>query len=118
MKWLLCLFLVLGMSVGVRAEPVLSCEEVDQLGEDLTGLGIAMDDENAEIGEDSPEDSALRDVVLGLATVAEAEADEDLGAAAVNMANAWDAMDREAYANALANAVAKLAVISVSECEE
>ena len=118
MRWLLCLALLVGMPVVVRADPALSCEEVDQLGEVLTGLGIAMDDENAEIGEDSPEDASLRDVVLGLATVAEAEGDEDLGAAAVNMANAWDAMDRESYTTALANAVAKLAVISVTECEE
>lgn len=106
------------MGVNVHADPVLSCEEVDQLGEALTGLGIAMDDEGAIIGEDSPEDAALRDVVLGLADVAEAEGDEDLAAAAVNMADAWDAMDRDAYTTALADAVAKLAVISVTECSE
>lgn len=110
--------LVLGAPVIVRADSVLSCEESDEVGEALKGLGIAMDDEEAEVGENSPEDAALRDVVVGLATIAEAEGDEDLGVAAANMANAWDAMDRDSYTNALADAVAELAVISVTECEE
>lgn len=103
---------------SAAADPVLSCEEIDQLGEALMGLGIALEDEDAAIGEDSPEDGALGDVVVGLADVAEAEGDEDLAAAAVGMADAWDAMDRDAYSNALASAVAKLAVISATECEE
>jgi hypothetical protein len=103
-------------SLSAHADPALSCEEVDQLGEVLTGLGIAIDDEGALIGEDSPEDGALRDVVLGLAEVAEVEGDEHLAAASVNMADAWDAMDREAYTDALADAVARLAVISATEC--
>lgn len=104
-------------SLAANAEPVLSCEEIDQVGEALTALGIAMDDENAEIGQDSPEDGALRDVVLGLATIAEAEGDQDLANASVGMAEAWDNMDRDAYTDALAEAVAKLAIISAAECE-
>lgn len=95
----------------------LSCEEIDEVGEALTELGIAMDDENAEIGQDSPEDAALRDVVLGLADIAEAEGDEDLANASLGMAHAWDAMDRDAFTDSLAEAVAKLAIISASECE-
>jgi hypothetical protein len=118
MRCLLCLALVLGMPVVVQADPVLSCEEIDEVGEALTGLGIAMDDEDAEIGQGSPEDAALRDVVLGLATIADAEDDADLRIASGNMSSAWEAMDRESYIDALANAVAKLAVISVTECEE
>ena len=118
MRWLLCLALALGIPVVVQADSALSCEEIDEVGEALTGLGIAMDDEEAEIGQDSPEDAALRDVVMGLATIADAEGDEDLRIASGNMSTAWETMDRESYIDALADAVAKLAVISVTECEE
>lgn len=102
---------------GANAAPALSCDEVDQMGEALTGLGIAMDDENAAIGEGSDEDAALRDVVVGLADIAEAEDDQDLADASLNMAHAWDAMDRDAFTDALADAVAKLAIISAQDCE-
>ena len=48
--------------------------------------------------------------------IAKAEGDEDLAAASVNMAAAWDAMDRDAFTDALADAVVKLAVIHGTEC--
>lgn len=102
---------------GANAAPALSCEEVDEVGEALMAIGIAIDDEGMEIGEGSAEDEALRDVVLGLADIAEAEGDEDLANASVGMAEAWDAMDRDAFTDALAEAVAKLAIVSGSECE-
>lgn len=118
MKRLLLVGMLAFASATVRAEAVLSCEEVDQMGEALTTLGIAMDDENAEIGLGSSEDAALRDVVEGLATIAAAENDQDLANASLAMAEAWDNADRDAYTDALAEAVAKLAVISVNECEQ
>ena len=102
--------------VSANAESALSCEEIDQVGESLTALGIAMDDENMAVGEDSPEDAALAEVVVGLADIAEAEGDEDLANASVGMADAWHAMDRDAFTDALADAVAKLAVVSAAEC--
>lgn len=108
---------LLGLAAFNVNASALSCDEVDQVGEALTGLGIAMDDENAEVGEDSPEDAALADVVIGLADIAEAEGDEDLANASVGMADAWHAMDRDAFTDSLAEAVAKLAIISASECE-
>jgi hypothetical protein len=46
-----------------------------------------------------------------------AEQDEDLAAAADGMDDAWHAMDRDAFIDALADAVAKLAVISATECD-
>lgn len=114
-KWALCL--VVAMVPGLlQAEAVLSCDEVDEMGEALTGLGIAIES-GVEIGEDSPEDQALRDVVDGLAVIAVAENDEELAEAAVGMDEAWHAMDRDAFNDALALAVAKLAVISGTECE-
>lgn len=114
----LLLAVVLSLSaVAAQAAPVLSCEEVDEMGEALMALGIALEDENAEVGLNSPEDAALRDVVEGLATIAVAEEDEDLANASLAMAEAWDNADRDAYTDALAEAVAKLAIISASECE-
>lgn len=118
MKRLMLVGMLAFVSVTARAEAVLSCEEVDEMGEALTALGIAMDDENAEIGVGSEEEAALRDVVEGLATIAGAEGDEDLANASLAMAEAWDNADRDAYTDALAEAVAKLAVISVNECEQ
>jgi hypothetical protein len=117
MKYLMLTALLGFACMNANAEAVLSCEEIDEVGESLTGLGIAMDDENAEVGQDSPEDAALRDVVIGLADIAEAEGDEDLANASVGMAEAWNAMDRDAFTDSLAEAVAKLAIISASECE-
>lgn len=99
------------------AEPVLSCEDVDTLGEALTGLGVALDDEDMPIGEGSPEDAALRDIVDDLGEISVAEQDMDLAAAADGMDEAWHAMDRDAFTDALADAVAKLAVISATECD-
>ena len=117
MKKFLCVALLAFLPLSVHAEAALSCADIDQLGEALTQLGIAMDDENAEIGEGSSEDAALRDVVLALAEIAKAEDDADLANASVAMAEGWDNMDRDAFTDGLAEAVAKLAVISVSECE-
>jgi len=109
--------LVFLISPPAFAAPVLSCDEVNEMGEALTELGIEMDDNNAEIGEDSPEDTALRDVVDGLGMIAVAENDQDLADAADAMDDAWQSMDRDAFTEALAYAVATLAVISVTECE-
>jgi len=110
---------VLGVaSLSVSADPVMSCDEVNEMGEALSGLAIALEDENAEIGIDSPEDGALRDVVEGLATIAGAEGDEDLANASLAMAEAWDNADQSAYSDALAEAIAKLAIIATTECED
>lgn len=114
--WVLGVLLA-GFATGAAGQAALSCEEVDEVGEALTAIGIAMDDEQMPIGEGSPEDDALRDVTMGLADIAEAEGDEDLANAALGMAEAWEAMDRDAFTDALAEAVAKLAIISTSECE-
>lgn len=114
-KLILCIALSFA-AVAANAAPAISCDEVDQLGEALTTLGVAMDDENAEIGEGSDEDKALQDTVTGLSTIAEAEGDADLAAAATKMGDAWVAMDRDAFTDALADAVVKLAVIHTSEC--
>jgi len=102
---------------SVNAEPAVSCQEIDELGEALTGLGMALDDDNAAIGEGTEEDAALRDTVTGLGEIAVAEGDADLAAAADGMAEAWTAMDRDGYIDALADAVAKLAVIHGTECD-
>lgn len=102
---------------GVRAEAVLSCDEVNEVGESLTALGIAIDDENAQIGAGSEEDEALRQTVLGLADIAEAEGDEDLANASEGMAQAWADNDRDGFVDALADAVARLAIIAGTECE-
>lgn len=104
-------------SLGVRAEAVLSCDEVNQVGEALTAIGIALEDENMPIDAGSAEDIGLAQVVEGLAGIAAAEGDQDLANASLGMAKAWDNNDRGAFTNALADAVAKLAVISASECE-
>ena len=117
MKKFLCVVLLGLLPLSVHAEAALSCSDIDELGEALTTLGIAMDDENAEIGEGSSEDAALRDVVLALAEIAKAEDDPDLANASIAMAEGWDNMDRDKFTDGLAEAVAKLAVISVSECD-
>ena len=113
----LLLATLLGLTgASANAAQVLSCEEIDQMGEELAALGIAMDDENMPIGENSSEDKDLREIVDGLVVIAEAEEDDDLSDAAEGMDAAWHAMDRDAFTDALADAVAKLAVISASEC--
>jgi len=101
---------------AANAAPVLSCDEVNEVGEALTTLGIALEDENMPIGEGSSEHTALVDITVGLAQIAEAEEDEDLANASINMADAWDANDRDAFTDALAEAVAKLAIIANEDC--
>lgn len=114
----LLLACVLGaMAWTVSAEPALSCDEVDQVGSALTDLGTALDDENAQIGEGSEEDQALADIITALADISEAENDEDLANASSDMADAWAANDRDAFLDALADAVVKLAVVSNADCQ-
>jgi hypothetical protein len=100
-----------------NAAPALSCDEVNEVGEALTEIGIALEDENMPIGEGSPEHTALVEITVGLAEIAEAEEDEDLANASIGMANAWEANDRDAFTDSLAEAVAKLAIIAGTECE-
>ena len=108
MKRLLLALALSGFCVGVQAEPALSCDEVDEVGEALTAIGIALEDEQMPIGEGSPEDAALGEITVGLADIAEAENDEDLANASLGMANAWASNDRDAFTDSLAEAVAKL----------
>lgn len=110
-RWILASLLA-GAVGSVQAEGVLSCAEVDELGESLTAVGIALDDENAEIGEGSSEDQALAEIAVGIAEIADAAGDENLGNAGVAMAEAWAANDRDAFTDALADVVAQLAVAS------
>ena len=99
------------------AEPVLSCGEIDEVGEGLMVIGIALEDDGLEVGVGSDVEHDLAQVTMGLAQIAEAEGDPDLAQASIGMTDAWDAMDKDAFTDALADAVAKLAVISASECE-
>jgi len=115
----LTLAALLGLACfSVNAEPALSCDEVDEVGQALLDIGVAINDENAEIGEGTEEDTALAEIVTGLADIAEAEGDEDLANASVAMADAWQEMDRDAFTDALAEAVAKLAIVSAEDCGE
>lgn len=115
-KQLLVAVMVACGSSAACAEAVLSCEQVDQMGEALTTLGVALEDEQMEIGEGSEEHTQLLEITEGLAEIAGAEGDEDLANAALGMAEAWGANDRDAFTTALATAVAKLAVIHGSDC--
>lgn len=112
----LCAVILAFAATGVRAEAVLSCDEVNQVGEMLMAVGIALEDENMQIDAGSAADIGLAQVVEGLAHIAAAEGDQDLANASLGMANAWDNNDRDAFTDALADAVAKLAVIASSEC--
>lgn len=93
----------------------LSCQEVDEVGEALLAVTLALD-EGAEIGVGSEIETNLAEITLGLAEIAEAEGDEDIANASIGMADAWDNQDRDGFTDALADAVAKLAVISATEC--
>lgn len=111
----LLLALALGLVFG-GAQAQLSCDQVNEVGEALTNLGVALE-EGVEIGEDSPEHHQLLEITGDLATIAEAEGDEDLANASIGMADAWVSNDRGAFTDALALAVAKLAVVATTECE-
>jgi hypothetical protein len=107
---------VLALVVAPTASAgALSCEEVDSVGEALTAVALALDS-GVEVGVGSEIESNLADLTLGLAQIAEAEGDEDLANAALDMADAWENQDRDGFTDALADAVAKLAVISATEC--
>ncbi len=71
----LCAVVLALAATGVRAEAVLSCDEVNQVGEALTAVGIALEDENMQIDAGSAEDIGLAQVVEGLARIAAAEGD-------------------------------------------
>lgn len=116
MKQLLLACLLGVAAMGANAAPALSCDEVNQVGEALTELGIALDDENAEIGEGTPQDQALAETVVAIADIAAAEDDQELADGASEMADSWDAMDRERFVEALAYVVGKFAVIASTEC--
>lgn len=116
MRKLLAVLLLSGFGSVASAEG-LTCQDVDQMGEALTALGIALDDENAQIGAGSEEHQALADISVGLAEIADAYNDEDFGNAAVNMAEAWGNNDRDAFTDALADVVAQLAVVHAEHCQ-
>jgi hypothetical protein len=111
------LTLVLFKSSVVLAAPVLSCEEVDQVGEALSELSIIMNS-GADIGQGSEDDQTLRFVVDALGTIAVAESDMNLAHAADGMDAAWIAMDRDSFVNATNYAIARMAQISVNECPQ
>jgi hypothetical protein len=96
------------------AHAELTCSEVDEVGEALAAIGIAMDS-GMEVGSD--EDGQLRQVVDGLHMIAEAEGNSELDAAADAMEEAWQDMDRDDFVDAVAHAIAVMAIISVTECE-
>jgi hypothetical protein len=103
---------------SAQAEGVLSCQDVDEIGTGLTEIGILLDDENAEIGEGSEEDQALAEIAIGIAEIADAAEDEELGNAGVAMAEAWAANDRDAFLDALGDVIAHLALASAEAgCE-
>lgn len=112
---------VMSAVLGMVATPMvsagaLSCEEVDAVGEALTAVTLALDS-GVEVGVGSEIEDNLAQLTLGLAQIAEAEGDEDLANAAIGMADAWENKDRDGFTDALADAVAKLAVISATECQ-
>jgi hypothetical protein len=110
------LTLALLKSSVVLAAPVLSCEEVDQVGEALSELSIIMNS-GADIGQGSEDDQTLRYVVDTLGTIAVAESDMNLAQAADGMDAAWIAMDRDSFVNSTNYAIARMAQISVNECQ-
>lgn len=113
----LLLAAVLGMGCSAVQANALSCSDVDELGEALLTIGIALEDENLQIDAGGAEHIGLAETVEGLAQIAAAENDQDLANASLGMAHAWDANNRDAFTDALAEAVAKLAVISATECD-
>ncbi len=115
MRWIAAMLLVLGLALPALAQE-LSCDEVTEVGESLLAVGMALET-GIEIGEGSELDNDLRGLVDALAVIAVAEDDSDLATAAVQMDEAWEAMDGDAFNEALALAVAKMAVISATECE-
>lgn len=116
-EWIGALVLA-GMMVSGQAGAVMNCQEADQLGASLTELGVTLDDENAEIGEGSEEDQALAEVAIGIAEIADAAEDEELGNAGVAMAEAWAANDRDAFLDAMADVVNQLAeAMTEAGCE-
>lgn len=116
MRKLLAVLLLSLCGTAVSAEG-LTCQDVDNMGEALTALGVALDDENAQIGAGSEEHQALADISVGLAQIADAYNDEEFGAAAVAMAEAWGNNDRDAFTDALADVVAQLAVVHAAHCQ-
>ena len=114
MKRLLLACVLGSMAWGVQAQPALSCDEVNEVGAALDELGAALE-AGGEVGDS--EDLQLGDITVGLADIAEAENDEDLANASLGMAEAWAANDRDAFLEALAHAVNKLAEISSADCE-
>lgn len=115
MRNLLAVMLLCG--IGPAAAEGLTCQDIDQMGEALTTLGIALEDENAQIGAGSPEHQALADISVGLAQIADAYEDEEFGNSAVKMAEAWGNNDRDAFTDGLAEVVAQLAVVHAEHCQ-
>jgi hypothetical protein len=111
------LAVVLFNSSVAMAAPVLSCEEVDQVGEALSELSIIMNS-GADIGQGSEDDQTLRYVVDTLGTIAVAESDMNLAHAADGMDAAWVAMDRDSFVSSTNYAIARMAQISVNECPQ
>lgn len=101
---------------NVAAAPVVGCDDINAMGEALSDLESALN-EGAEIGVGGDVDQSLREIIDGLGTIAEAEDDGDLGSAANAMDAAWHDTDLDAFTNALGDAITRLAVIVVNECQ-
>lgn len=116
-QWIGALVLA-GMMVSGQAQAVMNCQEADQLGASLTELGVALEDENAEIGEGSEEDNSLAEISVNITEIAAAAEDVDLANAGASMTEAWAANDRDAFLDALSDAVNRLAeAMAEAGCE-
>lgn len=109
--------LLLSSFASVSFAEGITCEDVDQLGDSLNQLGIALADENMEIGEGSPEHQQLAELSLHLATIADTYQDEELAQGSVAMAEAWANNDRDGFTEGLATVVNKLAVVYQTQCQ-
>lgn len=122
MKRILGLLLFVGLlapAFPVQAESmdVLSCDELAVVADDLTYIGNSME-EGVPIGEGDELDSALADVVESLYYVADSEESESLYDAVLSLDDAWEAMDRDAFVDALDAVVDDFDAIYDDECAE
>lgn len=112
---LLFLLILMLFSVTALAEKP-TCEDLDEMASVLDQVAEAFE-QTGEIREGGEIDNALGELVEHLFVLAEVENESDLSDYVESMANGWDNMDADRFANSLDGVIGSLDRLYRRDCE-
>lgn len=108
--------LFLCFSVNSYALEKMSCDDLEELANDLDSLADAFYEASSQITEGDAVDSALGDVVDGLHIIAASEQEGDLFRYVNKLDRAWENMDADNFADALEGTISSFDRLLQRDC--